>query len=71
MQEQANAILKTLGDAGFDDGRVTVQQTDVNELNIAHNHVSLMRTTQSLSLSLMAIRQGRRVTASVTGLDDA
>ena len=71
MQEQANAILKTLNNAGFDDGRVTVQQTDVNELNIAHNHVSLMRTTQSLALSLMAIRQGRRVTASVTGLDDA
>ena len=71
MQDQANTILKILNNAGFDDGRVTVQQTDVNELNIAHNHVSLMRTTQSLSLSLMAIRQGRRVTASVTGLDDA
>ena len=71
MQDQANTILKTLNNAGFDDGRVTVQQTDVNELNIAHNHVSLMRTTQSLSLSLMAIRDGRRVTASVSGLDDA
>lgn len=71
MQDQANTILKILNNAGFDDGRVTVQQTDVNELNIAHNHVSLMRTTQSLSLSLMAIRDGRRVTASVSGLDDA
>jgi PmbA protein len=71
MQSQAKTILQALLDSGFEDGRVTISATDVNELNIAHNHVSLMRTTQSLSLSLMAIREGRRVTASVSSLDDA
>lgn len=71
MRAQANTILKALLHAGFEDGRVTITQTDVNELNIAHNHVSLMRTTQTQSLSLMAIKQGRRVTASVSSLDDA
>lgn len=71
MRAQANTILKALLHAGFEDGRVTITQTDVNELNIAHNHVSLMRTTQSQSLSLMAIKDGRRVTASVSSLDDA
>jgi len=70
MQSQAKIILQALLDSGFEDGRVTITATDVNELNIAHNHVSLMRTTQSLSLSLMAIREGRRVTASVSSLDD-
>lgn len=71
MHSQAKTILQALLDSGFEDGRVTLSATDVNELNIAHNHVSLMRTTQSLSLSLMAIREGRRVTASVSSLDDA
>ncbi|KKO12335.1 hypothetical protein LCGC14_0003450 [marine sediment metagenome] len=71
MQAQANKILDALLAAGFDEGRVTIKETDVNELNIAHNHVSLMRTTQSQSLSLMAIQQGRRVTASVSSLDEA
>ncbi|ALO45302.1 metallopeptidase TldD-related protein [Pseudohongiella spirulinae] len=71
MQTQAKNILQALLDAGFEDGRVSISVTDVNELNIAHNHVSLMRTTQSQALSLMAIKDQRRVTASVSSLDDA
>lgn len=71
MPTQANAILQMLLNAGFEDGRVSITATDVNELNIAHNHVSLMRTTQSQSLSLMAIKDQRRVTASVSSLDDS
>lgn len=70
LQARAQTILQSLLQAGFEDGRVSITASDVNELNIAHNHVSLMRTTQSLSLSLMAIKDQRRVTASVSSLDD-
>lgn len=71
MLIQAKAILSALRHAGFDDACVRITETDVNELNIAHNHVSLMRTTQSQSLALMAIKGGRRVSASVSGLEDS
>ncbi|HEV8078119.1 MAG TPA: TldD/PmbA family protein [Marinobacter sp.] len=71
MLTQAKNILSALTRAGFDDARVTITETDVNELNIAHNHVSLMRTTQSQSLAIMAIQDSRRASASVTSLDEA
>ncbi|MDQ2077116.1 metallopeptidase TldD-related protein [Marinimicrobium sp. ABcell2] len=71
MLTQAKTILSALTRAGFDDARVTITETDVNELNIAHNHVSLMRTTQGQSLAVMAIQDCRRVTASVSSLDDS
>jgi len=70
MPTQANTILSALTRAGFDDARVTITDTDANELNIAHNHVSLMRTTQSQSLAVLAIQDGRRATASVSSLED-
>ncbi|MCP8899481.1 metallopeptidase TldD-related protein [Gilvimarinus xylanilyticus] len=71
MHEQANKILQALTGAGFDDARVSITEADVNELNIAHNHVSLMRTTQNQSLAVMAIKDKRRVTASVSSLDES
>lgn len=71
MLEQAKKILNALMEAGFDDARVTITETDTNELSIAHNHVSMMRTMQSQSLAIMAIQELRRVTATITGLDDS
>lgn len=71
MLTQAKTILSALTRAGFDDARVTITETDANELNIAHNHVSLMRTTQSQSLDVLAIQEGRRVTTSVSSLEDS
>ncbi|WP_339897922.1 metallopeptidase TldD-related protein [uncultured Gilvimarinus sp.] len=69
MQKLAHTILKTVTRAGFDDALVKITEANVNELNIAHNHVSLMRTTQSQSLSVMAIQDHKRVSASVSSLD--
>lgn len=71
MLAQAKTVLSALTRAGFDDARVTITETDVHELNIAHNQVSLMRTTQSQSLAMMAIQGGRRISASVSDLEDS
>lgn len=71
MLAQAKTILSALTRAGFDDARVTITETDANELNIAHNHVSLMRTTQSQALAILVIQDGRRATASVSSLEDS
>ncbi|MDO3386897.1 TldD/PmbA family protein [Gilvimarinus sp. SDUM040013] len=70
MLTRAKQILAAVEGAGFDDARVTITETNVNELNVAHNHVSLMRTTESQSLAVMAIQDKRRVSASVSRLDE-
>lgn len=71
MRAQAKAVMGALTRAGFDDARVTITEKDVNELSIAHNHISLMRTTQSQSLALMAVQAGRRATTSVSSLEES
>lgn len=71
METNAKTILEQLITAGFDDARVTIVENEANELNLAHNHVSLMRTTQSVELSLMGIKDAKRAMAKVSSLDDA
>jgi PmbA protein len=71
MLTQAKGIMAALSNAGFDQAKVSITETDVNELNIAHNHASLMRTTQNQSLSVLAIQDRREVTASVSSLENA
>lgn len=70
MQGLAKSVLQKLQDAGFDAARVTITETDMNELNVAHNHVSLMRSTINQQLSLLGLLDQRKVTASVSSLDD-
>ncbi|WP_119396061.1 metallopeptidase TldD-related protein [Salinibius halmophilus] len=69
MQQLAKDVLKQLTDAGFDAARVTIAEDEVNELGVAHNHVSLMRSTNSQALSLLGIQDQRKVTASVSSLE--
>ncbi len=69
MQDLANSVLEELADAGFDAARVTIIDNEVNELNVAHNNVSLMRSTSSQELALLGIREQRQVTASVSSLE--
>lgn len=69
MDNNVKTILNQMIESGFDDARVTIIETEANELNLAHNHVSLMRTTQSVELSLMGIKDAKRAMAKVTSLD--
>lgn len=69
MQQLAQDVLKQLADAGFDAARVTIVEDEVNELGLAHNHVSLMRSTSGQALSLLGIQGQRKVTASVSSLE--
>lgn len=70
MQGLANSVLQKLAAAGFDAARVTITETDMNELNVAHNHVSLMRSTINQQLSLLGLLDQRKVTASVSSFED-
>lgn len=71
MSDLSQQILDKVLAAGFDDARVKVQQTEAHELNVAHNHVSLMRSTDEQGVSISAIKDQRRVSASSAQLDDS
>lgn len=69
MNNNVSTILEQMMNAGFDDARVLINESEVNELNLAHNHVSLMRTTQSVELTLSGIKDAKRAAAQVSTLD--
>ncbi|ASP39006.1 hypothetical protein CHH28_10090 [Bacterioplanes sanyensis] len=68
MQALAKDTLAQLLAAGFDDARVTITESDAHELNMAHSHVSLMRSTNNQTMALLGIKDQRKVTASVSNL---
>lgn len=66
MKDSAKKILSQLMDSGFDEARVTLMNTQKDELFLAHNKASHMRSTESGSLGILAIRDNRKVTGSIT-----
>jgi PmbA protein len=70
MKALAKDTLAQLLQAGFDDARVTITESDSHELNVAHNHASLMRSTSNQTMALLGIKDQRKVTASVSNLTD-
>lgn len=69
MLDLLKSVLEQLATAGFDAARVTITENEVNELSVAHNHVSLMRSTITQELALLGIEDQRQVTASVSSLE--
>ncbi len=69
MTDSAHKILKQVLAAGFDQAKVSISERELNELNIAHNQVSLMRSGSTQTLSLVGIQNQRKVTASVSGIE--
>lgn len=59
----ADDALARLRRAGFADAQATAQHALRDELNIAHNEPSLMRSTEQATLALIGIRDGRRARA--------
>jgi len=65
----AETALSQMLSAGFDEVQVTASITEQDELNIAHNEASLLRSTEDYSLSLLGIVDGRKATTAVTDLE--
>lgn len=70
MHTLAKETLAKLLQAGFDDARVTINESQAHELNMAHNHASLMRSTSNQTMALLGIKDQRKVTASVSSLNN-
>jgi len=69
MKDRTENILKQILDSGFDEVCVTLTGNQVDELNIAHNKASLMRSTESETLDIVAIRDHRKVTAATSSTE--
>ncbi|WP_158547114.1 metallopeptidase TldD-related protein [Oceanispirochaeta sp. M1] len=69
MKGLAEKILTQVMSSSFDEVCITLTENLKNELNIAHNKVSLMRSTESEKLAIMAIQDNRKVTGSTSTTD--
>jgi PmbA protein len=69
MKKTAEKILNQILEAGFDLAKVSLSEQEQNELSIAHNKVSLMRSTSTETLRLTAIQNNKKVTASISSTE--
>lgn len=67
IAEQATAWMLA---AGFEHAQATASALAKDEVNIAHNEPSLMRSTETGKLALLGIVGGRRAGAELADLDD-
>lgn len=71
LKELAASTLERLKTAGFESAQVSISVSEQDELNIAHNEASLLRSTEDYHLSLTGIVDGRKAGATLTDLDDS
>lgn len=69
LQDKAAEALSLMKQAGFDDAQVTAAHVTLDELNIAHNEPSLLRSTESRKLVLMGLVDGRMASTELTRFD--
>jgi hypothetical protein len=70
LQDIASSTLERMLAAGFDSSRISVSVSEQDELNIAHNDASLLRSTEDYAVSLTGIMDGRRAESSLHDLDE-
>jgi PmbA protein len=66
----AQKTLERMRAEGFDDAQVSASSNMQDELNIAHNEPSLLRSTESHTLSLLGLLDGRKASTQLTDTSD-
>lgn len=69
LRNAAQTALELMHGAGFEHAQVTAAHTQLDELNVAHNEPSLLRSAESHKLSLMGIIEGRVASTEIADLD--
>lgn len=70
LEHIAASTLERMKAAGFDAGQVDVSVSEQDELNIAYNDPSLLRSTEDYNLSLTGLLDGRKAVAALTDLSE-
>ena len=68
LRSTVEGALALMRARGFDEAQVTASSRRQDEVNIAQNEPSLLRTTDSLRLALVGIVEGRRANTDVSDL---
>ena len=63
VAEQALALMRA---QGFDAAQVSSMLTQQDELNIADNEISLMRSTASQKVALLGLKDGRKASTELS-----
>jgi len=70
LRDAAERALSMLRKQGFDDAQAGAWITRQDEINIAHNEPSLMRSTEALRLTLSGLVDGRLASTELSTFDD-
>ena len=70
IRQIAETTLERMQAAGFDDSHVSVSVSEQDELNIAHNEPSLLRSTEDYGIILAGILDGRKATTTLTDITE-
>lgn len=68
LEAVATQAIEQMRSCGFDAAQVEASITERDELNVAHNEPSLLRSTQGTSLLMIGIIDGRKASTSVSDL---
>jgi PmbA protein len=68
LKSAAQQALELMKKAGFEHAQVTAAHTQLDELNVAHNEPSLLRSTEAHKLMLMGIVEGRMASTEMADL---
>lgn len=66
LKEVAELAIEKLKAAGFDDVQVSASLSSQDELNVANNEASLLRSTEDYELGLIGIIDGRKASTTLT-----
>jgi PmbA protein len=70
LMDLAAQALASMKQAGFDDAQVTAVHSRLDEVCVAHNEASLLRSTESRKLMLLGLAGGRMASTEISQLDD-
>ena len=69
LHDTAEQALALMHAQGFDHAQVTASLTTQDEVNIAHNEPSLLRSTEVRRLALLGLVDGRKASTELTDFD--
>ncbi|MFO1219189.1 MAG: metallopeptidase TldD-related protein [Burkholderiaceae bacterium] len=69
LRTTAEQLLAQMRQQGFDGAQVSVRRSRRQELNVAHNEPSLLRSTEATQVQLTGLLDGRRADAEGSELD--
>lgn len=70
LHAKASQALALMQAQGFEHAQVSASSQVQDELNIAHNHASLLRSSEKQKLSLLGLIDGRKASTELSDFDD-